>query len=657
MICKLDSKHNEFPKGVLMVSGYGKGYLKGFLVAVLVTTLLATPGCSPKAPAEEPGGNEGPEVSITVYFSKTQDGAAEMVPVTRRVTLEEDSAEARLEAAVAALLEGPTGDEKAQGLSSEAEDAAGLISVSISRPYAVLDFSSRLQQMGGSARVSGFLGQLAHTASDIGGVKGVVLKVEGQVMGGDDMPFTGEGVLFESLHRPLDAQWLKTLGPSDILDLFIVVVPDTGLMWELMGPASRMAYKEPGGIDWTAYAEGLGSWRGYKMIEETVEGDRAWVTITGDQTLEGMFEPAARYTAHMVRVDGVWRWDFPAPTEEVSSGDEIVPFTLTPEGARFHTVTEVQGLPNFMASAWLDDNRLLGLSGTSPFVFDASTGQFSSLGVEAWWLKASKDGSQVLFGNGQGLHVVASAGGQPRLLVAKGEAQIGGGLLSPSNKQLLYWYEHEWDNECFIYDMALGDSVPLDTSLDHYFLTAPSGWMDEDHIVFTTRASRRKDGTQEYNFGYRGDILLVNVKTGKKRLLTGAGDDTFYEALAVLKDGRIAMVTRKDKDVSLGVLDLDGKVTTLAGSSGASFYVCSRGDAWAQLTSKGRRDLNEQVSISLSSGGQAPVPWAEAVVGDAFSGILWSPLGERLAVSVHTSVPAGDGSYQAQYSTFVLDER
>jgi hypothetical protein len=241
--------------------------------------------------------------------------------------------------------------------------------------------------------------------------------------------------------------------------------------------------------------------------------------------------------------------------------------------------------------------------------------------------------------------------------VEPGEAQTPCGLLSPSNKQLLYWYEYEWDNECFIYNMTTGDSVPLDTSLEDSFLTVPSGGLAEDPIVFTTRASRRKDGTQEYSFGYRGNILLVNVKTGGKRLLTDAEDDTFYEALAVLKGGRIALVTRKDKDVSLGALSLDGKVTTLAGSTGVSFDVSSRGDAWAQLTRKGRRDLNEQVAISLSLQGQAPVPWGEAAVGDAFSGILWSPSGDRLAVSVQTSIPAGDGSYQAHYSTFVVEER
>ncbi len=296
-------------------SSSGNKRLKWFAIPLIFLLSGVLPlGCSPSQGTQEPPGDEEPQTigeEITVYFTRMSQTSVEMVPVVRSVSLEEDTPESRLEKAIEVLLEGPTGEEENQGLSSQAKGAARLLGVKVVRPYAVLDFSSDLNSMGGSARVDGFLKQLAFTASEVDGVKGVVFKVEGEIRGTENSPFTGEGVLFDSLHRPLERQWLESLSPEEVLDLFVVVIPDTDLMWQLMGPVAQAAYERPAGIEWSAYAEGLGSWVDYEVLEKNVEGDTARVTIGGRQVLEGIVEEDARYRAFLVKVDGVWRWDFP----------------------------------------------------------------------------------------------------------------------------------------------------------------------------------------------------------------------------------------------------------------------------------------------------------------------------------------------------------
>lgn len=295
-------------------SSLGNKWLKWFTIPLIfLLSGILSMGCLPSQKTQEPPGDEDSQTlgeQITVYFARMNQASVEMVPVERSVSLEEDTPESRLGKAIEVLLEGPTDEEESQGLTSEAEGAAKLLNVEVARPYAILDFSSDLDSMGGSARVDGFLKQLAFTASEIDGVQGVVLKVEGEPRGTEDSPFTGEGVLFDSLHRPLEKEWLESLSPEDVLGLFIVVIPDTDLMWQLMGPVSQAAYKRPTGIEWSAYAEGLGNWVNYEVLEKSVDGDTARVTIGGMQVLEGMAEDA-RYNAFLVKVDGVWRWDFP----------------------------------------------------------------------------------------------------------------------------------------------------------------------------------------------------------------------------------------------------------------------------------------------------------------------------------------------------------
>ncbi|MEW6459154.1 MAG: GerMN domain-containing protein [Bacillota bacterium] len=139
---------------------------------------------------------------VTVYFFLNSDGTT-LEPVVREVTLKEDNLEARLCAAMEELLKGPSAEEAGR-LYSQLPADVKLLSVEVSPPYATLDFSAELEQIGGSARVFGVLEQLTYTGTEFEEITDLVLEVEGVQVGTDERPFAGEGVLFDTLTRQGD---------------------------------------------------------------------------------------------------------------------------------------------------------------------------------------------------------------------------------------------------------------------------------------------------------------------------------------------------------------------------------------------------------------------------------------------------------------------
>lgn len=293
--------------------------------SLVLLVALSASGCSWLAADDGPT-DTPPGAEVVVYFVRKdaaggdaagqnadgQNGTAlKLEPVRRRVQVDPGDVTGYLRAAFEALLAGPTADESGRGLTTELPASAKLRGVSWERPYAIIDFSRELGELGGTLRVSGAVDQIAYTATEIGGVAGVILKVEGERVGTEQHPFTGEGLLFSCLHRRLTPEWLGTLSPSQVLDLFIALIPDREKMWKLMGPRARATYGRPEDVEASAFSEGLGAWRAYRVVEEKVEQGRAQVVIGGDVTREGMTERDARYRATMVRENGYWKWDFP----------------------------------------------------------------------------------------------------------------------------------------------------------------------------------------------------------------------------------------------------------------------------------------------------------------------------------------------------------
>jgi len=292
-------------------------------MAILLGSVLLT-GCTTKNPEdnsdnqpvengqEQPAdnGDKNKKMTMQVYFTHDNQGKAEAVPVAREVHLESDDPAEIAKRALELLQAGPTEEEKKQGLSNNLPGAQ-LLDLIVQRPHVILNFSREFEQFGGTYRLDAVLKQLTMTMSAIPGIKSVVLLVEGERVGTEERPFTGEGSMFGDLTMDPGCEQAVVLGPADTLDLFIAVIPDVEKMWALMGPQAREIYKEPNNIEYTAFNEGLGSWKNYRVAEERIEGDIAVVTIRGDQKLEGERQPDAAYNAYMVRENGYWKWDFP----------------------------------------------------------------------------------------------------------------------------------------------------------------------------------------------------------------------------------------------------------------------------------------------------------------------------------------------------------
>jgi germination protein M len=281
-------------------------WMPALLLVILLTVNGGCRGDETATLEPETIEHRGNSILVTIYLTHSDE---KLVPMEKEVLLDDKTADSHLRAAIDALLRAESMAE--QRLFNQLPDDAELLNVEINRPYATLDFSAELERMGGTARVAFALDQITYTAAALDEVSGVFLKVEGERVGIGDRYFTGEGFMFEKLFRS-GGEWARDISPVEALESFMVTIgPEVDEMWFWMGPRARELYGNPENIDWTALAEGLGSWRNYEIVEAIVENDRATVTIQGDQQLEGMIEPDASYTAHMIHENGIWKWDLP----------------------------------------------------------------------------------------------------------------------------------------------------------------------------------------------------------------------------------------------------------------------------------------------------------------------------------------------------------
>ena len=293
---------------------------KNILYVLTVVACLLLAGCSlsktdagVKPPKEKPP-EQGKKISLTVYMSGLAKDTANPlpVPVQREIVLTgEDTVKFRMRAALEELIKGPSDKEKEEGLTSSLPKEVKVLNVGVKRPYVTVDFSSELQGIGGTMMIDSLLDQIKYTLTEFDGIAGVILQVNGEQVGTEANPFTGDGFQFNALARPAEAAWAKDISPTRALDNFIVSIGNGEVkeMWLWMGPGIRGQYEKPEKINLSELAEGLGAWRNYQVVSEVVNGDKAVVIIKGDQKLEGMTEKDAQYTAYMIKENGQWKWD------------------------------------------------------------------------------------------------------------------------------------------------------------------------------------------------------------------------------------------------------------------------------------------------------------------------------------------------------------
>ncbi|WP_324717081.1 GerMN domain-containing protein [Carboxydochorda subterranea] len=139
---------------------------------------------------------------VEVYFSRsTPEGELEMVRVERPAP-PASAPEDRVRLAIQAMLQGPSpGETSGQSLYTQIPEGTRLLSVRLQGETAFLNFSREFEQTGGTQRLAGMLRQVVFTATAVPPVRKVVLLVEGEQVGTETHPFTGDGLLFGELSR------------------------------------------------------------------------------------------------------------------------------------------------------------------------------------------------------------------------------------------------------------------------------------------------------------------------------------------------------------------------------------------------------------------------------------------------------------------------
>ena len=131
--------------------------------------------------------------TVSLYFLRAEQNATTLAPATRIVSARRA---ALVEAALRALLEGPTDAERARGLTSAIPRGTGLRGVEVRDGVVRADFSREVEAGGGSSSMLGRFYQIVYTATQFAWAPRVQILIEGQ----ERPSLGGEGVLID---RPI----------------------------------------------------------------------------------------------------------------------------------------------------------------------------------------------------------------------------------------------------------------------------------------------------------------------------------------------------------------------------------------------------------------------------------------------------------------------
>lgn len=356
--------------------------------------------------------------------------------------------------------------------------------------------------------------------------------------------------------------------------------------------------------------------------------------------------------------------------EEGEEREEDVEFEAVKPLDTISQVIIIEDLPRyFLAGGWAGSENIFGLSGTSPVFYNLNNKSFSSPELTAWSASLSPDGQKLFYTNEEGAHLLHLNGSGHHHLGSNKEKEmdggfLGGGLWSLDSKHLLFWYGYEWDTEFYVYSLESGEALPLQTQLEGYFLTSPVGWADEQRLVFNSRASRKKDGTQEYSFGYRSDLALYDLAAGNSKgnykKITDADDGEFIEGISAGAYGIFYRRWFGDADGSTGAAAYYGVIGAEGGrhweekiENVMGISLSPDRTTLAYLAKTGQEGVNSRAKLVVKTQGK-PLELAELYLGSSWSGPYWSPRGDKILLSFSASVEGKDKSYSEQYYTIVV---
>ena len=171
-----------------MISKQVEGTIRPMAARLTVVSLalvcgLLVAGCNEDESAPEPPPTG--TMSTAVYFLR--DG--KIAPVGREIPTSPDAEQAT----VAALLEGPTADEEADGLVDAIPDGTELLGLSIEDGVATVDLDGTFDDGGGSASMQGRVAQVVATLTRFDSVEKVAFRLDGEPVDA----IGGEGVVVD----------------------------------------------------------------------------------------------------------------------------------------------------------------------------------------------------------------------------------------------------------------------------------------------------------------------------------------------------------------------------------------------------------------------------------------------------------------------------
>ncbi len=160
------------------------------------TTLKALTTTTSASPAQE-------TMTVNVYYSRDEKMCAvsRVLPKTVEVGA----------AAMKALLEGPTSDERTAGLTSTIPDGTTFLGLTIANGIATVDLSKEYASGGGSLSMAMRLAEVVFTLTQFDTVKGVNFQLDGEPV----EVFGGEGIV---LDHPVNRSDYEDLSPAILVE-------------------------------------------------------------------------------------------------------------------------------------------------------------------------------------------------------------------------------------------------------------------------------------------------------------------------------------------------------------------------------------------------------------------------------------------------------
>lgn len=208
-------------------------------------------------------------------------------------------------------------------------------------------------------------------------------------------------------------------------------------------------------------------------------------------------------------------------------------------------------------------------------------------------------------------------------------------LFSPNGNQLLVGMVHEWDTNFFIVDLNSKEIEQLSIRLAGYFLNSAVGWLDEDRILFTTRASVDLEGQSEYGSGYRQDLAIYDLKEKTYNKFTSAADHIFLTPLLIMEEQKLLVLEEGREEQHsdrLWIYDVNDGSRQEVGISAIQALAHPDETTVALITDIQWDGWNHQYEIALWDRKTGSISPFLTITGNDLNW-SWSPDGDKLLIS------------------------